>query len=145
MFQIPSLALGINPRVWGWAVGKHVWNVPPTAQHSRVGVGCEAARSSFRAAHSLLHTRSPKKKCIRWHCSCRITLITSTTCSWDLRHRNNGSYQVHQAHLFTLTLTQAHLQRSALLFLRSSHSENRSSESASVQLLLVRRQFWLVL
>ena len=31
MFQIPSLALRINPRVWEWAVGQHVWNVPPTA------------------------------------------------------------------------------------------------------------------
>ena len=31
MFQIPSLALRINPGVWWWAVGQHVWNVPPTA------------------------------------------------------------------------------------------------------------------
>ena len=29
--NIPSLALRINPGVWEWAVGQHVWNVPPTA------------------------------------------------------------------------------------------------------------------
>ena len=31
MFQIPSLALRINPGVWGWAVGQHALRVPPTA------------------------------------------------------------------------------------------------------------------
>ena len=31
MFQIPSLALRVNPRVWGVGCGQHVWNVPPTA------------------------------------------------------------------------------------------------------------------
>ena len=33
----------------------------------------------------------------------------------------------------------------ALIFLRTSHSENKSSESASVQPFFVRRQLWLVL
>ena len=47
MFQIPSLALRINPGVWGWAVGQHVRNVP---------------------AHSPLpHTLSKEKKKKRIH------------------------------------------------------------------------------
>ena len=59
MFQIPSLALRINPGVGGWAVGQHVWNVPPTAPFP----------------HAV-----KRKKRIRWHCSCRITKTTPTIC-----------------------------------------------------------------
>ena len=83
MFQIPSLALRIKPRVWGWAVGQHT---------PRVGVGCP--------------TRCQKKK------KDSLTLLPQNHLDYfnnllpDLRHRNSDNYQVHQAHLFTVTLTQ---------------------------------------
>ena len=62
MFQTPSLALRIKPRVWERPWGSTLFPCCPQLPP---------------------HTLSQKKKKrIRWHCSCRISLITSTFCSW---------------------------------------------------------------
>ena len=62
-------------------------------QPSRVGVGCGATRVERGRPQPPSHTLSKvkKKKRIRWHCSFRITLITSTFCSWRLRGTSTGA------------------------------------------------------
>ena len=58
MFRIPSLALRIKPRVWGWAVGQHVRNALPTAPFPHA----VKIRQLSRVRSGLSHTLSKEKK-----------------------------------------------------------------------------------
>ena len=83
MFQIPSLALGINPRVWGWAVGQHVWNMPPTTPFPhdvKKKKNAFAVKITATICFSICGTRRSTICCtIRFDIqTSEITLITST-------------------------------------------------------------------
>ena len=96
MFQIPSLALRINPGVWGWAVGQHVWNVPPTAPFPHAVKRKKTHSLAMLLQNHQDHSNNLLRDLRHWHIhnllhdihSSGITLITSTCCS---RIRGTGT------------------------------------------------------